>query len=94
MGFIYKVTNNINGKVYIGQSIFKIDKRFREHLKEQIEIAYKQFYDNNKQILDYYKIIFDNFVENNYPFQHIIDDLTHFNANPKNFKYKIVNKIL
>ena len=34
MGFIYKVTNNINGKVYIGQSIFRIDKRFREHLSD------------------------------------------------------------
>ena len=62
----------------------KVIERSKD-LKEQIEIAYKQFYDNNKQILDYYKIIFDNFVENNYPFQHIIDDLTHFNTNPKNF---------
>ena len=34
MGFIYKVTNNINGKVYIGQSIFEIDKRFKEHLSD------------------------------------------------------------
>lgn len=34
MGFIYKVTNNINGKVYIGQSIFEIHKRFKEHLSD------------------------------------------------------------
>ena len=34
MGFIYKVTNSINGKVYIGQSIFEIEKRFSEHLQE------------------------------------------------------------
>lgn len=34
MGFIYKVTNNINGKVYIGQSVFEIEKRFKEHLSD------------------------------------------------------------
>lgn len=34
MGFIYKVTNNINNKVYIGQSIFDIQKRFKEHLRD------------------------------------------------------------
>lgn len=34
MGFIYKITNNKNGKVYIGQSIFKIEKRFKEHLAD------------------------------------------------------------
>ena len=34
MGFIYKVTNNINNKVYIGQSIFDINKRFKEHLND------------------------------------------------------------
>lgn len=34
MGFIYKITNNKNGKVYIGQSIFEIEKRFKEHLAD------------------------------------------------------------
>ena len=34
MGFIYKVTNNINGKVYIGQSIFEISRRFKQHLSD------------------------------------------------------------
>lgn len=32
MGFIYKVTNNNNEKVYIGQSVLGIQKRFKEHL--------------------------------------------------------------
>lgn len=31
MGYIYKITNNINGKIYIGQTIGAIEKRFAEH---------------------------------------------------------------
>lgn len=30
---IYKITNNINGKIYIGQSI-DIERRFKQHLKK------------------------------------------------------------
>lgn len=32
MGFIYKVTNNINGKIYIGQTRRSIEERWREHI--------------------------------------------------------------
>jgi len=47
MGFIYKVTNNINGKVYIGQSIFKIEKRFNQHLSDSKKPSkcHRPFYD-------------------------------------------------
>ena len=47
MGFIYKVTNNINGKVYIGQSIFQIEKRFKEHLADSKKSSrcHRPFYD-------------------------------------------------
>ena len=31
MGYIYKITNNINGKVYIGQTIKSVQKRFTQH---------------------------------------------------------------
>ena len=30
-GYIYKITNNVNSKVYVGQTICDISKRFREH---------------------------------------------------------------
>ena len=33
-GFIYKISNDINKHVYIGQTILPIEERFREHLKE------------------------------------------------------------
>jgi len=31
MGIIYKITNKINGHIYIGQTIFSLEKRWREH---------------------------------------------------------------
>lgn len=31
MGLIYKITNDINGKIYIGKTEFSIEKRFKEH---------------------------------------------------------------
>lgn len=31
-GCIYKITNKINGKAYVGQTICNIEKRFREHV--------------------------------------------------------------
>ena len=33
MGIIYKATNNINGKVYVGQTIFSLDNRRKEHIR-------------------------------------------------------------
>lgn len=37
MGYIYKITNNINSKVYIGQTIGTIEKRFNEHKRAAIK---------------------------------------------------------
>ena len=34
MGFIYKITNQINKKIYIGKTIFSITHRFNQHLWE------------------------------------------------------------
>lgn len=36
MAYIYKITNNINGKMYIGKTILPIEKRFQEHLEESL----------------------------------------------------------
>ena len=32
MGFIYKITNNINNKIYIGKTNRDINVRFQEHI--------------------------------------------------------------
>ena len=34
MSFIYKITNDINNKVYVGKTAFSIEKRFKEHCKD------------------------------------------------------------
>lgn len=34
MAYIYKIENDINGKVYIGKTYSSIEKRFKEHLKD------------------------------------------------------------
>ena len=33
MAYIYKITNDINNKIYIGKTNFSIEKRWKEHLK-------------------------------------------------------------
>ena len=34
MAYIYKITNNINQKIYIGKTDFSIEKRFKEHCRD------------------------------------------------------------
>ena len=34
MGYIYKITNNINGKVYIGKTTKTVEERWKGHLKK------------------------------------------------------------
>ena len=40
---IYKITNNINGKVYIGQTIRTLDERIREHKRFKKSLISKAF---------------------------------------------------
>ena len=34
MAYIYKITNQINGKVYIGKTLYTIEKRWKEHISD------------------------------------------------------------
>ena len=34
IAYIYKITNNINGKIYIGKTEFSVEKRFKEHCRD------------------------------------------------------------
>jgi len=34
MSYIYAITNNINGKQYVGKTNFSLQKRFQEHIRD------------------------------------------------------------
>lgn len=34
MAFIYKITNDVNGKVYIGKTLHNVEKRWKEHISD------------------------------------------------------------
>ena len=34
MAYVYKITNRINQKVYIGQTSFSVEKRWKEHVQD------------------------------------------------------------
>lgn len=42
MAYIYKITNDINDKVYVGKTEFSLEKRFREHCQDAIRRELEQ----------------------------------------------------
>ena len=58
MSYIYKITNDINDKIYIGKTAFQIEKRFKEHCQDS-----QRYYENrplynamNKYGIEHFKI--------------------------------------
>lgn len=41
MAYIYKITNTINNKVYIGKTSYTVEKRFQQHCKDSKKLALK-----------------------------------------------------
>jgi len=44
VGHIYKVTNKITNKIYIGETLNTIEKRFYQHCKDAFNETYKNYY--------------------------------------------------
>ena len=42
MSYIYKITNDINNKIYIGKTDFSIEKRFKEHCRDACKTRNEQ----------------------------------------------------
>lgn len=42
MAYIYKIINDINGKIYIGKTYNSIEKRFQEHCRERLKSKSEQ----------------------------------------------------
>lgn len=40
MGYIYKIINKVNNKIYIGQTINSIEERWRSHKKNNSNCTY------------------------------------------------------
>ena len=40
MGYIYKITNKIDNKIYVGQTIRDLERRWKEHLKKGSQCRY------------------------------------------------------
>lgn len=45
MAYIYKITNDINNKVYIGKTVKTIEERFNQHLKKAKDKVNRYLYD-------------------------------------------------
>lgn len=77
MGYIYKITNKINGKIYIGQTVQAVEKRFISHVS-----AAKSKYTRNKYaihhaISKYGEDAFDVEVLGEYP-EELLDEMESF----------------
>lgn len=42
MAYIYKITNDINQKIYIGKTEFSVEKRFKEHCKDYLKPRFEK----------------------------------------------------
>lgn len=44
VGYVYKVINKINGKIYIGETLNSVEKRFYQHCKDAYNKTYWNYY--------------------------------------------------
>ena len=41
MGYIYKISNTVNNKVYIGQTVFSTEERWKQHISASFDTGFR-----------------------------------------------------
>lgn len=54
MAFIYVITNDVNGKQYVGQTVRSIEERFKEHLDDSRRLDYPLYRAMNKYGIEHF----------------------------------------
>lgn len=75
---IYKITNNINGKIYIGKSN-NIERRFKDHKRLSFTEGHKEYDKTLYRAFRKYGI-------ENFSFE-VIEKLDNYNLSPEREKY-------
>lgn len=58
MGYIYKIVNDINSKVYVGQTTYTLEDRFKQHLfSARHQAPYKLYRAMNKYGIEHFHIM-------------------------------------
>ena len=90
MGYIYKITNKINGKVYIGQTAKTIEERFQAHLAKARQHTNRYLYDAmNKYGYDNFIITEIEQCNNNKLDEREIYWIAYYKSNNKKYGYNM-----
>lgn len=81
MGYIYKITNNINQKIYIGLTTLSVEERWKSHL-------YTAFNKNSKDYNAVFKKAIRKYGENNFTIE-VIDEAEDLDTLKEKEKYWI-----
>ncbi len=86
MSLIYKITNILNGKMYIGKTEGSIEKRFKEHIKEKGRSKHRPLYRAmNKYGVENFKI--ELIEETNFSNEREVYWIKYFDTNNKKNGY-------